>query len=83
MVVLTGGEQAAVNGLNGLPGHYTVGTVVTPGGLDPGANSVVAALAERRCERARRGRCGWSFGGATWRCLGSSRSRRRERCACW
>jgi beta-lactamase superfamily II metal-dependent hydrolase len=70
MVVLTGGEAAAVNGLNGLPGHYTVGTVVTPGGLNPGANSIVAALESAGANVLDADGGGWSFGGATWRCLG-------------
>jgi beta-lactamase superfamily II metal-dependent hydrolase len=70
MVVLTGGEAAAVNGLNGLPGHYTVGTVVTPGGLTPGANSIVAALESTGANVLDADSGGWSFGGATWRCLG-------------
>lgn len=44
IVVVTGGEQAAVYGLGGLPGHYTVGTVVIPGALNPGGNNAVGAL---------------------------------------
>jgi beta-lactamase superfamily II metal-dependent hydrolase len=70
MVVLTGGELTAVNGLNGLPGHYTVGTVVTPGGLTPGANSIVATLESTGANVLDADGGGWSFGGATWRCLG-------------
>ena len=70
MVVITGGEEAAVAGLNGLPGHYSVGTVVTPGGLNPGGNDVVAALETAGANVLDAGGGGWSFGGATWRCLG-------------
>jgi beta-lactamase superfamily II metal-dependent hydrolase len=70
MVVLTGGEQAAVNGLNGLSGHYTIGTIVTPGGLTPGANSIVAALESAGANVLDADGGGWSFGGAVWRCLG-------------
>ncbi len=70
MVVFTGGEPAAANGLNGLVGHYTVGTVVTPGGLNPGANTIVAALENAGANVLEADGAGWSFGGATWRCLG-------------
>jgi beta-lactamase superfamily II metal-dependent hydrolase len=70
MVVVTGGEAAAVNGLGGLPGHFTVGTVVTPGGLNPGGNSVVAALESAGANVLETAGGAWSFGGATWRCLG-------------
>jgi beta-lactamase superfamily II metal-dependent hydrolase len=70
MVVVTGGEQAAINGLGGLPGHYTVGTVVTPGALNPGGNNIVAALESQGANVLESAGAGWSFGGATWRCLG-------------
>jgi beta-lactamase superfamily II metal-dependent hydrolase len=70
MVVLTGGEQTAVNGLGGLPGHYTVGTVVTPGDLNPGGNNIVAALDTAGANVLDTVGGGWSFGGASWRCLG-------------
>jgi beta-lactamase superfamily II metal-dependent hydrolase len=70
MVVITGGEEAAVDGLNGLPGHYSVGTVVSPGGLNPGGNAVVAALESAGANVLDAAGAGWSFGGATWRCLG-------------
>ncbi len=70
MVVVTGGEEAAVNGLAGLPGHYTVGTVVTPGGLNPGGNDVVAALENAGANVLEADGGAWTFGGATWRCLG-------------
>jgi beta-lactamase superfamily II metal-dependent hydrolase len=70
MVVVTGGEEAAVDGLNGLPGHYTVGSVVSPGGLSPGADGIVATLEGAGANVLDAGGGGWSFGGATWRCLG-------------
>jgi beta-lactamase superfamily II metal-dependent hydrolase len=70
MVVLTGGEPTAVNGLSGLVGHYTIGTVVTPGGLSPGANTIVAALETAGANVLDAYGGGWSFGGALWRCLG-------------
>ena len=70
MVVVTGGEKAAVNGLGGLPGHYSVGTVVTPGGLNPGANTIVAALENAGANVLEAHGGAWFFGGATWRCLG-------------
>jgi beta-lactamase superfamily II metal-dependent hydrolase len=70
MVVLTGGEEAAVDGLNALPGHFTVGTVVTPGGLNPGGNDVVMGLENTGANVLDAAGGEWSFGGATWRCLG-------------
>jgi beta-lactamase superfamily II metal-dependent hydrolase len=70
MVVITGGEEAAVDGLNGLPGHYSVGTVVSPGGLNPGGDDVVATLESAGANVLDADGGGWSFGGATWRCLG-------------
>ena len=70
MVVITGGEEAAVNGLAALPGHYSVGTVVTPGGLNPGGNTIVSALENGGANVLEADGGAWSFGGATWRCLG-------------
>ena len=70
LVVITGGEEAAVDGLNGLAGHYTVGTVVSPGGLNPGGDAVVAALADAGANVLDADGGAWSFGGANWRCLG-------------
>lgn len=70
MVVVTGGEEAAVNGLGGLPGHYTVGTVVTPGNLNPGGNNIVGALESSGADVLEADDGAWAFGGATWRCLG-------------
>lgn len=70
MVVVTGGEEAAVNGLGGLQGHYAVGTVVTPGDLNPGGNNIVAALEGGGATVLEADGAPWSFGGATWRCIG-------------
>jgi beta-lactamase superfamily II metal-dependent hydrolase len=70
MVVITGGEEAAVNGLAALPGHYTVGTVVTPGGLNPGGNAIVNGLENDGANVLEADGGAWSFGGETWRCLG-------------
>jgi beta-lactamase superfamily II metal-dependent hydrolase len=70
MVVVTGGEEAAVDGLGGLPGHYTVGTVVLSGQLNPGGNNVVAALEGTGADVLETDGSAWSFGGASWRCLG-------------
>jgi beta-lactamase superfamily II metal-dependent hydrolase len=82
LVVVTGGEQAAVNGLGGLPGHYSVGTVVTPGGLNPGGNNIVAALENAGANVLEADGGAWSFGGATWRCLGFiALATGREMCA--
>jgi beta-lactamase superfamily II metal-dependent hydrolase len=70
MVVITGGEEAAVDGLSGLPGHYTVGTVVISGQLNPGGNDVVGALESNGANVLESDGAAWSFGGASWRCLG-------------
>jgi beta-lactamase superfamily II metal-dependent hydrolase len=70
LLVLTGGEEAAVKGLGGLPGRYTVGTVVIPGPMNPGANDIVAALESSGATVLEAGSDAWSYGGATWRCLG-------------
>jgi beta-lactamase superfamily II metal-dependent hydrolase len=70
MVVITGGEEAAVDGLGGLPGHYTVGTVVLSGQLNPGGNDVVAALEGAGANVLEADGGAWSFGGASWRCFG-------------
>jgi beta-lactamase superfamily II metal-dependent hydrolase len=70
MVVITGGEEAAVDGLGGLPGHYVVGTVVISGQLNPGGNNVVAALEGTGANVLEADGAAWSFGGASWRCLG-------------
>jgi len=82
MVVVTGGEPAAVKGLEGLPGHYAVGTVVTPIDLTPGANTIVMALETAGANILEAGAGAWSFGGASWRCLGFiALATRRAMCA--
>jgi beta-lactamase superfamily II metal-dependent hydrolase len=82
MVVVTGGEQAAVNGLAGLPGHDTVGTVVTQGALNPGGNNIVLALETAGANVLEAAGGAWSFGGATWRCLGyTALATGRQMCA--
>ena len=82
MVVVTGGEQAAVNGLAGLPGHDTVGTVVTQGALNPGGNNIVVALETAGANVLEAAGGAWSFGGATWRCLGyTALATGRQMCA--
>lgn len=70
MVVITGGEEAAMDGLNGLPGHYSVGTVVSLEGLTPGGEAIVGALTDAGANVLDAGGAAWSFGGAAWRCLG-------------
>lgn len=70
MVVITGGQEAAVDGLKGLPGHYSVGTVMTVGELTPGGNAVVSTLAGAGANVLDAAGGAWSFGGVTWRCLG-------------
>jgi beta-lactamase superfamily II metal-dependent hydrolase len=70
LVVLTGGQEATVDGLNGLLGHYSVGSVVAPGGLNPGAVAIVAALESAGANVLDTDGAPWSFGGATWQCLG-------------
>jgi beta-lactamase superfamily II metal-dependent hydrolase len=82
MVVVIGGEEAAVDGLGGLPGHYTVGTVVVSGQLNPGGNDVVAALESTGATVLESDGATWSFGGARWRCLGFiAQATGRQMCA--
>jgi beta-lactamase superfamily II metal-dependent hydrolase len=82
MVVVTGGEPAAVKGLEGLPGHFTIGTVVTPVDLTPGANTIVTALETAGANVLEASGGAWSFGGANWRCFGFiALATRREMCA--
>lgn len=69
MVVVTGGEQAAMNGLAGLPGHYTVGLVVTPAALTPAGNTIVAAVEGSGAVVLEPGGARWSFGSADWQCF--------------
>ncbi|MBV8444474.1 MAG: hypothetical protein JOZ92_01010, partial [Candidatus Dormibacteraeota bacterium] len=69
MVVITGGEQAAVAGLAGLIGHYAVSAVLAPDGLTAGAVAVVEQLVAAGANAVNIGDTQWTFGGAVWRCL--------------
>lgn len=69
LVVVSGGEQAAVAGLAGLPGHYDVGTVLASRDLNPGGTKVVAALQAAGAVAVDPAGRPWSWGGASWRCL--------------
>ena len=68
-VIVTGGEESAVAGLAGLPGHYDVGTVMASRDLTPGAAKVVAALQENGAAVVEPAGRAWRWGGATWQCL--------------
>ncbi|MBV8194302.1 MAG: ComEC/Rec2 family competence protein [Candidatus Dormibacteraeota bacterium] len=70
LVVVTGGEQAAVAGLAGLPGHYDAGTVIASRSLNPGGIKVMAALQESGATWLDPAGRDWRWGGALWRCLG-------------
>ncbi|MGH7748078.1 MAG: ComEC/Rec2 family competence protein, partial [Candidatus Dormibacteria bacterium] len=69
LVVVSGGEQAAVAGLAGLPGHYDVGAVLASAALNPGGLKVVAALQAAGAVPVNPGGRSWSWGGLRWRCL--------------
>lgn len=69
LVVVSGGEQAAVAGLAGLPGHYDVGTVLVSRSLNPGGTKVVEALQAAGAVAVDPADRPWSWGGASWRCL--------------
>ena len=69
LVVVTGGEQAAVAGLSGLAGRYQVGTVVASRRLNPGGVNVVEALQSAGAAAVDPAGRDWSWGGAVWRCL--------------
>lgn len=70
LVVVTGGEEAAVAGLAGLPGHYAVGTVMASRALNPGGANVVAALQAAGATAVDPAGRAWTLDGATWSCLG-------------
>jgi beta-lactamase superfamily II metal-dependent hydrolase len=83
LIVVTGGEEAAVAGLAGLPGHYTVGTVMASRDLNQGGLNVMTALHGSRpatmgasIDRRAGGAevdpedRSWEWDGAIWRCLG-------------
>jgi beta-lactamase superfamily II metal-dependent hydrolase len=69
LVVVSGGEQAAVAGLAGLPGHYDVGTVLVSRDLNPGGTKVVEALQAAGAVAVDPAGRPWNWGGASWRCL--------------
>lgn len=69
LIVVSGGEQPAVAGLAGLPGHYDVGTVLASRDLNPGGTKVVEALQAAGAVAVDPAGRAWSWGGATWRCL--------------
>lgn len=69
LVVVSGGEQAAIAGLAGLPGHYDVGAVLAPAALNPGGLKVVAALQAAGAVPVNPSARSWSWGGLRWRCL--------------
>ena len=69
LVVVSGGEQAAVAGLAGLPGHYDVGTVLVSRDLNPGGTKVVEALQAAGAVAVDPAGRPWNWGGATWHCL--------------
>ncbi len=71
LLVLTGGDRAAVGGLPGLADRYHVDRVVVPGdGLGSAARTTLASLADRGAAvvSAPPGTA-WTWGGATWRFL--------------
>ncbi len=68
IVVITGGEQAAVAGLAGLSGHYRVGALIDPVALTGGAASLLATMQESGTQIVAGG-SSWRWGGAEWRCL--------------
>ena len=69
LVVVSGGEQAAVAGLAGLPGHYDIGTVVESRYLNPGGARVVEALQAAGAVAVDAAGREWTWGGAHWRCV--------------
>lgn len=81
LVVVSGGEQAAVAGLAGLPGHYDVGTVLVSRDLNPGGSKVVGALQAAGAVAVDPAGRPWTWGGASWRCL-PFRAQATERAMC-
>jgi competence protein ComEC len=69
LVVASGGEQAAVAGLAGLPGHYEIGSVLASRDMNPGGIKVVGALQAAGAIALDPGGRGWSWSGLRWRCL--------------
>jgi competence protein ComEC len=82
MVVVTGGEPAAVAGLSALPGHYDIGVVMVTPDLNPGAAAVINSLQQAGATVIDFAGRSWRWGGADWRCLGfTSASSGRAMCA--
>ena len=81
LVVVSGGDQASVAGLAGLPGHYGVGTVVVSRDLNPGGTKVVEALQAGGAFAVDPAGRAWTWGGATWRCL-PFRAQATDRATC-
>jgi ComEC/Rec2-related protein len=80
-VVVTGGEQQAVEGLAGLAGRYSIGTVIAPVEVTPGAAAVLTGLQQRGADLVRGGGR-WRWGGASWACLAyRSATSGRDMCA--
>jgi len=82
LVVLTGGEQAAVAGLAAVAGQYSVGAVVEPTRLNPGAEAVITMLEAEGASVIQAGTRPWTWAGASWQCLTVSAARTgRAECA--
>lgn len=69
LVVASGGEQAAIAGLGGLPGHYAIGSVLASRDMNPGGVKVVAALQSAGAAAVDPSGRSWSWSGLRWRCL--------------
>lgn len=70
LLVVTGGERAASEGLEGLVGRYAVRRIVLPrAGLSAAALATVEALRRRGAEVLVDSGRPWRWDGATWWCL--------------
>jgi competence protein ComEC len=69
LVVVTGGDRAAIEGLQALAGQYTVGSVVVPAPLAAGPRALIAALQSDGAEVIVSGGRSWTWGGSIWRCF--------------
>jgi beta-lactamase superfamily II metal-dependent hydrolase len=70
LVVLTGGERAAVAGLSGLAGRYMVTRALIPRvGIGSGAVAALQALRDGGTEVIVGDSRPWRWAGADWRCL--------------
>ncbi|HEX6538441.1 MAG TPA: ComEC/Rec2 family competence protein [Candidatus Dormibacteraeota bacterium] len=81
LVVASGGEQAAVSGLAGLPGHYEVGGVLAARDMNPGGVKVVTALQSAGAVAVDPSGRAWAWGGLRWHCLGF-RAQATDRAMC-